>query len=338
MLAPWKKSYDQPRQHIKKQRHYFSNKSPSSQSFELGCKESWAPKNWCFWTVVLGKTFESTWTARRSNQSILKEISPEYSLEGLNWSWNSNTLVTWFEELTYWKRLWCWEWLKVGGEGDSRGWDGWMASLTQWTWVWAGSRSWWWTGKPGVLQSMRSQEVGLEWVTELNGTELSAELDCFCLKVLLDLPLYKVDSIYLEDSQTAITQMVMWVAWPRLPCLLPLLSQFAGQSPLCLSEVDPSASSDFFFFWAGHFSWVSRKLGTQPSELWSDPMWPSFPKLVTVTFAKGSQALTTWLFKKKIIDLAALVVRSLHHVHGLSSCGTCALKLEQVQKKWKCPP
>ena len=84
MLVPWKESYDQPRQHIKKQRHYFANKGPSSQSYgshvsmwELDYKESWAPKNWCFSTVVLVET------ARRSNQSILKEISPEYSLEGL---------------------------------------------------------------------------------------------------------------------------------------------------------------------------------------------------------------------------------------------------------------
>ena len=93
MLAPWKKSYDQPRQHIKKQRHYFANKGPSSQSYgfssnhvwmwELDYKKGLAPKNWCFWTVVLEKTLESSWTARRSNQSILKEISPKCSLEGL---------------------------------------------------------------------------------------------------------------------------------------------------------------------------------------------------------------------------------------------------------------
>ena len=93
MLTPWKKSYDQPGQHIKKQRHYFANKGLSSQSYdfssshvwmwELDHKESWALKNWCFWTVVLEKTLESPWTVRRFNQSILKEISPEYSLEGL---------------------------------------------------------------------------------------------------------------------------------------------------------------------------------------------------------------------------------------------------------------
>ena len=71
-------------------------------------------------------------------------------------------------KLTHWKRLWCWERLKAGGEGGDRGWDGWMASPTQWTWVWASSRGWWWTGKLGVLQSMGSQRVGHDWATELN--------------------------------------------------------------------------------------------------------------------------------------------------------------------------
>ena len=78
------------------------------------------------------------------------------------WSWNSNTLATWYEELTHFKRPWCWERLKAGG------WDGWRASLTQWTWVWVNSRSWWWTGRPGGLQSMGLQRIGHNWGTELN--------------------------------------------------------------------------------------------------------------------------------------------------------------------------
>ena len=85
-----------------------------------------------------------------------------------DWSLNSSTLATCCEELTHWKRLWCWERLKGGGEGDNRGWDGWMASLTWWTWVWASSRSWWWTGKPAVLHSMGSQRVEHDWVNKLN--------------------------------------------------------------------------------------------------------------------------------------------------------------------------
>ena len=78
------------------------------------------------------------------------------------------TLATWCKELTHWKRPWRWERLKVGGEGDDRGWDGWMSSPTQWTWVWVNSGRWWWTRKPGMLQSMGSQRVGHDWATELN--------------------------------------------------------------------------------------------------------------------------------------------------------------------------
>ena len=109
-----------------------------------------------------------SWTARRSNQTILKEISPGCSLEGLMQSWNSNTLATSCEELTHWKRPRCWERLGAGGEVNDRGWGGWMASPTQWTWVWVNSRSWWWTGRPGVLRFMGSQRVRHNWATELN--------------------------------------------------------------------------------------------------------------------------------------------------------------------------
>ena len=98
------------------------------------------------------------WTARRSNQSILKE--KDWCLK-----WNSNTLATWCKELTHWKRPWCWEWLKAG-EGDDRGWDGWMPSPTRWTWVWANFGSYWWTGKPGMLQSIGLQGAGYDWATE----------------------------------------------------------------------------------------------------------------------------------------------------------------------------
>jgi len=118
---------------------------------------------WC-WRRLL----RVLWTARRSNQSTLKEISPECSLEGLMLKLKRQYLATCCEELTCLKRPWCWERLRAGGEGDDRGWDGWMASPTQWTWVWVDSGSWWWTGKTGVLQSMGLQRVGRDWVTELN--------------------------------------------------------------------------------------------------------------------------------------------------------------------------
>ena len=113
------------------------------------------------------------WIARRSNEFILKEISPEYSSEGLMLKLKLQYLATQCEELTHWKRPWCWARLKAGGEGDDRGWDGWMASPTRWTWVWASSRNWWWTGKPGMLQSMGSQRVGHDWATELNWTDVN---------------------------------------------------------------------------------------------------------------------------------------------------------------------
>ena len=140
-----------------------------------GC-ESWTVKKtehrridafelWC-WRRLL----RVPWTARRSNQSILKDILGVHWRDRC-WSWNSNTLATWCEELTHLKRPWCWERLRAGGEGDDRGWDGWMASLTRWTCVWVNSGSWWWTGRPGVLWFMRSRRVRHDWVTELNWTE-----------------------------------------------------------------------------------------------------------------------------------------------------------------------
>ena len=121
-----------------------------------GC-ESWTVKKaehrridafelWC-WRRLL----RVPWTARRSNQSILKEISPACSLEGMMLKLNSNILATSCEGLTNWKRSWCWEGLEAGGERDDKGWDGWMASPVQSTWVWVNFGCWWWTGKPGVL-------------------------------------------------------------------------------------------------------------------------------------------------------------------------------------------
>ena len=101
-----------------------------------------------------------------------KEIQSVYPkgnhLKDWCWSWSSNALATWCKELTHLKRPWCWERLKAKGEEGDRGWDGWMVPPTWWTWVWASSRSWWWTGKPGMLRSMGSQKVGHKWATELN--------------------------------------------------------------------------------------------------------------------------------------------------------------------------
>ena len=139
-----------------------------------GC-ESWTIKKaepqridafelWC-WRRLLRVPL----IARRSNQSILKDISPGCSLEGLMLKLKLQYLATCCEELTPLKRPWCWERLRAGGEGDGW-WDGCMASPTQWTRVWVNSRSWWWTGRPGMLQFMGSQRVRHDWATEVNWT------------------------------------------------------------------------------------------------------------------------------------------------------------------------
>ena len=168
MLAPWKKSYDQPRQHIKSRditlptnvhlvkAMVFPVVLYESENWIIKKAEHWkidAFELWC-WSRLL----RVLWTARRSIQSILKEISPDYSLEGLMLKL----------KLQYFGHL-----MMLGQtEGRRRRgrqrWDGWVASATRWTWVWASSWSWWWTRKPGVLQSIGSQRAGHDWVTELN--------------------------------------------------------------------------------------------------------------------------------------------------------------------------
>ena len=123
---------------------------------------------WC-WRRLL----RVPWTARRFNQSILKETSPGCSLEGLMLKLKLQYFGHLMWRVDSWKRLWCWEGLGAGREGDGREWDGWMASLTWWTWVWVNSGSWWQTWRPGVLRFMGSQRVGHNWVTELNWTDSS---------------------------------------------------------------------------------------------------------------------------------------------------------------------
>ena len=133
------------------------------------CEESWAPKNWCFWTVVLEKTLESPLDC--------KEIQPVHPKGDQSWVFigrtdaEAETPVLWPEELTHWKRPWCWEGLGAGREGDDRGWDSWMASPTRWAWVWVNSGSWWWTGRPGMLGFMGLQRVRHNRATELNWTD-----------------------------------------------------------------------------------------------------------------------------------------------------------------------
>ena len=142
-----------------------------------GC-ESWTRKKaecqrvdafelWC-WRRLL----RVPWTARRSNQSILKEISPEYSLEGLMLKLKLQYFGHLMWRMDSFEKTLMLGKIEGGRKRGHRGWDGWMASLTQWTWVWVNSMNWWWTGRPGVLQSMRLQRVGHNWATELNWTEV----------------------------------------------------------------------------------------------------------------------------------------------------------------------
>ena len=139
--------------------------------WELDCEEMWALKNWCFWTVVLEKTLES--------HLDCKEIQPVHPKGDQSWVFIGRTDVeVKCKELTHLKRPWCWERLKVGGERDNRGWDGWMASLTLWTQVWVNSRGWLWTGRPGLMKSMVLQKSGTtEWLTRSYRIRLAC--NCF---------------------------------------------------------------------------------------------------------------------------------------------------------------
>ena len=187
MLASWKKSCDQPRQHIEKQRHYFANKSPSSQGYgfssghvwmwELDHKESWAPKKWCFWTVVLEKSVECTLDCKDIQPVHPKGNQSWIFIEGLKLKLKLQYVGQLMQRTDSAEKT-----LILGKiEGRrKRGRNGWMAPLTWWTWVWASSGSWWWTGKPGMLQSMGSQRVRHNWVTELNwDLQKSCKFPCY---------------------------------------------------------------------------------------------------------------------------------------------------------------
>ena len=134
--------------------------------WELDCEEGWALKNWCLWTVAMEKTLESPLDC--------KEIHPVHSERDQPWDFfgknEAKAPLLWPPHAKSWLigKDWCWEGLGAGGEGDDRGWDGWMASLTWWMWVWVNFGSWWWIGRPGVLRFMGSQRVRHDWMTELN--------------------------------------------------------------------------------------------------------------------------------------------------------------------------
>ena len=164
MIASWQDSYDKPRQCVEKQRHHSATKVciVKTMVFSMvtySC-ESWTVKQaehqridafelWC-WRRLL----RVLWTARRTNQSVLRKSTLNTCWKDWCWSWSSSILATWCEQLTHWKSSWCWERLRAEGEEGNRGWDGWMASPVQWTWTWANFGRWWGTGRSGMLQSM----------------------------------------------------------------------------------------------------------------------------------------------------------------------------------------
>ena len=187
------------------------------------------------------------WTARRSNQFILKKISPEYSLEGLMLKLKLQYFGHLREELTHLKRPWCWERLRARGEDDDRGWDGWMASPTQWTWVWVNSRSWWWTGWPGVLRFMVSQRVGHDWATELNW-------------ILTFQKVLTVASFFIVVSTVSLVCIIPSVSNTFPPCSQN--SYFFKDSFLCQSL--------FYLLWGTSHSPLQPSLGNH----FRFPFWP----------------------------------------------------------------
>ena len=199
--------------------------------WELDCKESWTLKIWCFWTVLLKKMLESPLDC--------KEIQPVHSKDQ---SWvffgrndaKAETPILWPPHVKSWligKKPWCWEGLGAGGEGDGRGWDGWMASPTRWTWVWVDCGSWWWTGRPCVLRFMGLQRVGLDWVTKLNWTELS--LSCIGLFVfeIFFSQASRLSSFLLLVS--ALLSLVQWFVLSFCLFVFPLMGKAEWGNPVC---------------------------------------------------------------------------------------------------------
>ena len=180
MLAPWKKSYYQPRQHMKKQRHYFVDKGLSSQSYGFSSSHIW------MWELDYKRKLSAEelmllncGAGEDSLSSPLdyKEIQPVHPKGNQSWIFigktdaEAETPKLWSPDVKKWLiwKPWCWEKLKAGGERDDRGWIGWMGSLARWKWVWVSSSGWWWAGKPGVLQSMGSQSW--TWLSNWTGQQ-----------------------------------------------------------------------------------------------------------------------------------------------------------------------
>ena len=200
--------------------------------WELDYEESWTPKIDAFELWCWRRLLRVPWTARRSNQSILEEINAEYSLKRLmlklklqyfgHLMWRTDSL----------EKPLCWERLKVGGEGDVRGWDGWMASLTQCTWVWVASRNLWWTGKPGVLQSMGLQRVSHDWVTEL--TDWNSIMVVFTLLIVNPFS-WMLPTFWNKGSWSLLLGFSGGIGWETL--MVSCLRLLSLSLPPCLSSL-----------------------------------------------------------------------------------------------------
>ena len=164
------------------------------------------------WTVVLENTFRESRGVREIQPVHPKGNQSQIFIGRTDTKAEAPVLFTWCEELTHWKRPWCWERLKVSGLGGHRGWDGWMASLTQWTWVWVNFGSWWWTGNPGMLLSMGSQRAGYDWVTEVNwdSHRINSGRDDVVIEVL------QIETGWKKWLETKNTERYMSKLWDKL--------------------------------------------------------------------------------------------------------------------------
>ena len=252
--------------------------------WELDCEESWAPKNWCFWTVVLEK--------KRSNQSILKEISPGCSLERLMLKLKLQYFGHLMQRVDSLEKTLMLGGIGSGGEVDDRGWDDWMASPTQRTWVWVNSGRWWWTGRPGVSQFMGSQRVRHDWVTELNWT------NHYDLNAHTALTLFSPDQFILSVVSTSLWPHESQHARPPCPSLTPGVHPNSHPSsrwchPVISSSVVPfsscpqslPASGSFpmsqLFAWNGQSIRVSASASVLPKNTqdWSPLGWTGWISL-----------------------------------------------------------
>ena len=186
------------------------------------------------------------------------------------WSWNSNIWAIWCKELTHWKRPWCWERLRAGGEGDNRGWVGWMASLTQMMWVWVNSRSWWWTGRPGVLQSVGLQRVRHDWATKLNWTGQGSNPS----------PLHWEHGVLATGppvkSLSVLTLVALFAVFRASKFWFILFLAFTIWMPACLCPLADDASSSWHWMWASSLTlcYFLTSLSLRGSLRCSSIFWP----------------------------------------------------------------